>query len=486
VAWWNRRRPPARTAAVQPIGNDWTRIVSRTRQPWQERARFFTENLGLVRFANGLTSQTAARCDLRIEKLVDPVRREWEPADGEPIVTDVLETYQGPDSDSPSDLVARHVWHYQGVGEAYMVVDQDPSSGELTWSIRSTRAVQFRSGTALVMDLPGGSVRDGSARELPVEQVRRLWVPNDEWTLRAKSPMEGVLADCERYWSLARRIRREAESVLTNGLLFTPEYAHTYPPSRTPGERQASRLDQDFYAVAQAAFTDDDSVQAIAPLSMHYGQKDVTQQPLPPQFVYPGMDLSGKGIEYRAEAVESIARGLDLPMSLLTEGPGGGNHWSAWLVDEKFFTTHLGPLMDRVCHTDLTIGFFRPVLAELARVGRWQGDPSMYRVGYDPAPVIVHPDRAAASVSLYGQGLLKGVVVCEANGFEGSDMPDAAELAQILDTMRAIKGPATPAGVPAPPGDNLLAAGPGRRELPPAPAMASLAPYPSEVTAWLD
>lgn len=491
-SWWERGplrrrrgRAPARVAAVQPIGQDWSRIVNRVRQPWQTRARFFTENLGLVRFANGLSSQTAARCEIRVERLVDLARNEWEPVEDDPMVAELPLTYRGPDSDSVSDLVARHVWHYQGTGECYQIVDSDPATGQLIWSIRSTQAVEFRSGIAVVKDLPGGSVRDGTARELPVEQVRRLWVPNDEWVLQAKSPMQGVLADCERYWALARRIRREAESVLTNGILFTPEYAHQYGPAPAPGVRPTSYLDRDYYTIAQAAFTDDDSVQAIAPLSMHYGQNDQQRDPMAPKFIYPGKDLDGNGIAYRGEAVEAIARGLDLPMTLVTEGPGGGNHWSAWLVDEKFFTTHLGPTMDRVCHTDLTQGFLRPVLAQLASVGAWSGNPDLYRMGYDPAPVIVHPDRAAASISLYGLGLMKGAVVMEANGFEASDIPTGAELAQILETVRAIKGPAVP-GAPVPPGDNLLGAGPGMRELPPAPAMASLAPYPNEVTAWLD
>lgn len=495
MPWWNRRRrpadtPAARVAAVQPLDQDWPRIANRTRAPWQERARFFTENLGLVRFANGLTSQTAARCDIRVEKLVDPVRREWEPAEGEPAISDILASYTGPDSDSMRDLIARHVWHYQGTGECFQVVDQD-ASGQLTWSIRSTRAVEFRSGIALVKDLPGGSVRDGTARELPIEQVRRLWVPDDEWVLHAKSPMRGVLSDCERYWALARRIRREAESVLTNGLLFTPEYAHEQArPTVTPGDRPPSKFDQDYYAIAQSAFTDDDSVAAIAPLSTHYGQRDTQRDPMPPQFIYPGRMLDPAGISYRAEAVEAIARGLDLPMSLVTEGPGGGNHWSAWLVDEKFFTTHLAPIMDRVTHTDLTDSFLRPVLTELARLGFWDGDPRLYRVGYDAAPVIVHPDRATASINLYGQGLLKAAVVLEANGFEQSDQPDDMELAKIVEVMKAIhsSSAAQPAGGGGElPGDQLMASGPGEaRQLPPAPALAALAPYACETTSWLD
>lgn len=490
MPWWSRRRPPtrntpaARVAAVQPLTADWPRVATRTRQPWQDRARFFAEQLGVIRFANGLAAQTAARCELRVEVLRPT--GEWEPVDNEPQVTDLLATYQGPDADTPGDLVARHVWHYKTVGEAFQVVDQDPATGELTWSIRSTRAVQFRSGYALVMDLPGGSVRDGSARELPIEQVRRLWVPDDEWVMHAKSPMRGVLNDCERYWSLARRIRREAESVLTNGFLWTPGYAHKPArPQMVPGDKPPSQFDLDYYAVAEQAWMDDDSVQAIAPLSVHYDHQDSNKEPTPPAFINPGRDMDGKGIEYRQEALEAIARGLDLPMGLAVSGAGGGNsHWGDWLQAEDDFKSNIAPTMDRVTHTDMTVSFLRPVLRELAAQARWAGNPDVYRVGYDPTDVIIHPDRAASSIALYGLGLIQGSIVMESNGFQATDMPDPAELARIMETIRARQ--TAPVGGPER-GTDMLAVGPSTtKELPPAPAMAALGPYPCETSDWLD
>lgn len=498
--WPWRRRPPApaehvaRVAAAQAVTPAFTRTQPRTRQPWQQRARFFSEHLGLIRFANGLMAQTAARCELRVEKLVDPVRRQWEPADDDPVLSEVLETYQGRDADSPSDLVARQVWHYQGTGECYLIVEADEAGGGLSWSVRSTQAVRWQNNGALVMDLPGGSERDGTARLLPLEVVRRMWVPDDEWSAYAKSPMKGVIADCERYWALARRIRREAESTLVNGFMFTPGYAHTpiTPPNpQRPGDDPGTKLARDYYRIAEAAFGDDDSVAAVAPWELHYDSRDPQKDPMPPQFIYPGRMLDPHGIEHRTEAVESIARGLDLPQRLVVQGPGEGNHWSDWLVQESFFTSALAPTMDRVTHADLTAAFFRPVIRELVARGRWLGNPDIYRVGYDPAPVIVHPDKASSSISLYGLGALKLAVVLEANGFNASDAPDPSELARILEVMRVVHGrQVTQAGEPLPGGQSGPVSPSSTRELPPSPALtaigAALGPYPTELGTWLD
>lgn len=492
VPRWPWSRPPLpepalpdrtnpRIASVQPLDRDFARYESRTRQPWQHRARFFAENLGLIRFANGLTAQTAARCELRAEVLVDSQRGEWEPADNDPEVQEVVRSYRGPDSDSSRDLIARHVWHYQTTGDLFQVVDVDDKG--LVWSIRSTQAIEVKTDRVLVKDLPNGSVRDGTARELPRENVRRMWVPDDEWVKLAKSPMKGVLADCERYWALARRIRREAESMLLNGIFFTPGYAHEATrPQRPGGADPMTKLDRDYYRVAEAAFNDDDSVAAVAPLPMHYDHSDGRSEPQAPQFIYPGKALDPNGIAYRQEAVEAIARGLDLPMQLVVSGPGSGaSHWSDWLVDERFFTAHFAPTMDRVCYADLTTSFLRPVLTKVARDGRWNGNPMRYRVGYNPAPVIVHPDRAQASVQLYGLGLLQGAVVLEANGFHVGDMPEPGELAKILDMLQTVRRSAGGSDFGASP------VGPATtRELPPAPALSALSPYPAELANWID
>lgn len=485
---------PARVAAVQPLDANWNRVRSRTRQPWQQRARFFAENLGLIRFSNGMTSQTCARCDLRVEKLVDISRREWEPVENEPEVSDLLATYTGPDADSARDLVSRHVWHYQTTGECFQVVDQDEITGEMTWSIRSTMAVDFRSDYAIVMDLPGGSIHDGSAHRVPIEWVRRLWVPDPEWSLRAISPLKGVLSDCERYWALARRIRREAESVLTNGLLFTPEYAHGTKARQPigPGDHVPSKLDLEYLQAAQMAFTDDDSVQAIAALPMHYGPGDTQRDPMAPQFIYPGMDLSGNGLNMRKEAMEAIAQGLDMPKSVATGD--GANHWSEWLHQESYINSSVAPIMDRVCHNDITLSFLRPVLAAKAQAGMWNGDPRLYRIGYDYGPVVVHPDRGPTAIQLFPFGLVKAAVVLEANGLNASDQPDAFELAEIIRTLTALphrgtQGPgandgANPISVTS---RNTTPVGPSTvKEMPPAPAMAALMPYECESVTWFE
>lgn len=507
-------QPQAQTAAVRVAGQKWSHVAARTHQAWQDRADFFSDNLGLVRFSNGLLAQAGARCILTVEKLVDPIGDIWEPIDErlDRVPAEVLRQYKGKYHETPGDLVAAQIWHYKSRGSAWLTVAADPDGG-LDWGIRSDRAMDFRTHDVRVMDLPGGSIADGTAFILPREQVVRLWQPDPTWPLYATSHMKGVIADCERYWALARRIRREAESVLMNGLLFTPDYAH--PPRRTSGDLspddQLSKFDEDLYRIAEMAWHDDDSVAAIAPLSVHYGSPNNSRDPMAPTYVYPGRVLDPNGIKYREEAAENIARGLDLPTQLAIGGAGmtkqgAGGHWASWLLEESFVKTAISPTMDKVTHADLTAAMFRPTLRKLAEQGAWNGNENLYRVGYDPTPIIVHPDRGATAITMYGAGLLRSLPVLEANGFNPSDAPSAEELAQIIESLRGIHGRqaepitlttgplglAQDQGISGPGAQGLTAVGPSNvRELPPgSPTMAALSsaltPHATEVEAWLD
>ena len=482
MAWPNpfRRRPPevqppAVTAAAQPYTERSARNLTRVKQPWQDRARFFGKHLGVVRFGNGLLADLASRCVLVPERLVDAERDEWQPEDN-PLVSGLIRRYRNEQADT-GELIRAHVWHYQTPGECMQVMDT--RRGPVEWSIRSTNAVEYRGRRGwLVKDVPNGTEHDGLAWWAPFEMVQRLWVPDEDWPGLATSPMVGVLADCERYWSLGRRGRRDADSALAmNGLLYTPEEAHRYGLRPDGSPDPISNFDRDLDAVARAAWDDDESPAAVAPFSVHYNKDQ------PPAWVEVGRALDPRLIESRREALECIARGLSLPQRLITDGPGAGNHWSDWRVAEDEIGVVDG-VMNRVCHSDITRTMLRPQLRALSARGQFADDPNVWRVGFDPTPIVVHPDRAATSIALYGLGLLAGEVAVEANGFETSDMMSGEEVARWLLMQQAIRhNPAS--------SDPRLPVGPATtRELPPAPALSSLgrvlAPYPTETASWLD
>lgn len=473
--------PPAQTAAAQSFTPHQARHYTRLHQPWQERARFFGKHLGVVRFGNGLIADLCARCTLRPERLVNADRDEWEPQDN-PWVSGILRRYRNPKAET-AELVRAHAWQYGIPGECMLVMDDTTSPP--SWSIRSSTAVEYRAGARfgrsgagwLVKDVPNGVERDGSARWLPLEMVRRLWVPDEDWQDLATSPMIGVLADCERYWALGRRARREADSALQNGILFTPESAHVYPlvngkPSLV------SNLDLDLDAIARAAWDDDNFPGGVFPFSFHWNGEG-------PKWIDVGRSLDERGIEYRQEALECIARGLPLPQRVLVEGAGTSNHWGDWLIQEDELGVIAG-LMGRITHADITTEVLRPQLRALRARGQFTDDPEAWRVGYDPTPIVIHPDKAANAVVLHTLGLLRGELVLEAHGYNTSDMMGPQELAQWIAMQQAIR----PRGGQSPM-DVALPIGPGSvRELPPAPALSSLvaalAPYPNETAGWLD
>lgn len=467
-------RLPTRIASAQPLIDAPALLLrgSATRQPWQDQARLYSRTLGVVRFANSLTASVVSRCKPIAEYLVDPATDQWETRD-DPIANSVIRTYKN-SRDSTQELVWRHVWQRQTVGECLAAVEQRGAGVE--WFIYATHATEIFDGRpVLVRDIPGGSVFNGGAHEVPLEQVTRFWVPDPDYALLATSPMEAIIDDCDRYTLLGRRTKREAKSALgLNGLVFTPESAHDYPPGPDGKPTLYSTLDRNMSAIASKSWDDDDSLAALAPFSVHYGTNADTA--VKPEWIKIGQPLDPNMLDHRQEALECIVRGLPLPNIIGIEGTAGAesNHWNAWLISEDHFKTAAAPEADAVYHGDLTKAFFRPSLRQLARSGLWQGDPDRWRMGYDATPVIIHPDKAGRAVELYKLGAIKRDAVLLETGFSPSDSQDEAEHAQwIADqvAIRSVKGTSSDLA--------------GTTEGPPAAATAALAPYPSEAGGWM-
>lgn len=482
---WSRRgrlaaieRLPTRIASNQPLSQAPNLLLAggSTRQPWQDKARLYAKGIGVVRFSFGLTSSVVSRCPMVPERLVDAANDIWVP-EADPTVAAVIRSYRN-ERDNPPDLVRHHAWHYQATGELLQSVEQ--REGGIEWFIYSTMAAQIWDQTrpVLLQDIPGGTVFNGGAHEVPPNQVRRFWVGDEDYPLLATSPMFAILDDCERYVILGRRTKREAKSALgLNGILFSPESAHHYPKDAEGKPALYSQMDQDLAGIAAKAWDDDDSMAAVAPYSVHYGIDADTA--IKPEWVEVGKALDPKILEARQEALDCIVRGLPIPNVIGVAGTSGAesNHWSAWLVAEDFFKGSVAPLADQIFHGDLTGAMLRPSLEQLVRLGQWEGNPNEWRIGYDPTPVIIHPDKAGRAVELYKLGALSRQAVLLETGFSTADVPTEEELADFIRVQQAIR--TSPGGfgnaatvVEGPPSQGA--------------ALAALAPYPSEVDAWLE
>lgn len=482
MAPWDRRtrrlqarieRLPTRIASSQPIA-DAPNILLRggtTRQPWQERARGYGRTLGVVRFSAGLTASAVSRCPMVGEQLTDPVNDRWAPRP-DTVVNGVLRAYRNMRDTGP-ELVRRHAWHYQITGECIQTVEQ--GAGTIEWFIYSTAAVDiYPNRPILVRDVPGGTVFNDGAREVPPEQVNRFWTPDEDYPLLATSPMVGIIDDCERYTLLGRRTKREAKSALgLNGLLFTPESAHRYPTGPDGKPALYSQLDQDLTAIASKGWDDDDHPANVAPFSVHYG--DAKDDPKPPEWVDVGKALDSKVLDARREALECIVRGLPIPNVIGIEGTAGaaGSHWASWLIEENHFKGSIAPVADAVFHSDLTTSMLRPMLRRLAASGRWAGNPDEWRVGYDPTPVIIHPDKAGRAVELYKLGAISRLSTLLETGFGPEDAPSDTEIAEFIKVQQAIHNKGATGGGDA--GTTVEAP----------PSTAALSPYPAEMDGWL-
>jgi hypothetical protein len=190
-------------------------------QDWQMWARRYSRQLGVVRFSAGITADTCARCIPRIEERDD--NGDWNESEDERFLG-LFDGYANP-RQTHAELVRLHAWHYQIAGEMFQVVVDGP--GGVEWWLYSTGAVELKGAVAIVKTTPNGNVREGTAFAVPRQQVTRFWIPDEEWQALATSPMAASVDDLHRYWSLARMIRRTADSrLIMNGILWTPGEAH--------------------------------------------------------------------------------------------------------------------------------------------------------------------------------------------------------------------------------------------------------------------
>lgn len=496
---FGRRKEAPRVAAAAPLTPGYRRAQKRVRQSWQERAEYFATVLGAARFASGVGADACSRCTLQIEKLVDPRGDTWEPVENNNLLADLMRSYRGK-TETQRELVRQHAWLEDTIGEALQLVEQD--GRRAVWSMRSPLATTWRGDGVLIRDVPGGTERDGTARLLPYEQVRRVWVPNETWPGLANSPLHGVMEDCELYWTTLQKMQRDTSSALIgNGILWTPAEAHT-DLARSQSEpggpaRPGTDIERDYYAVAQRAFEDRDAVEANAPLLWHWKHEYG-----PPQKIDLAKDLDEQSIRYLTVSLEGIARGLNYPQRLLVDDGKDTNHWGMWLYKEDFAKESIAPRMERICWGDITTTFLHPGLRALAAKGLFADDPDMYRVGFDMAPIVVHPDQSQTVLELYKLGIASDTAALEYAGLPGSVAPDREELGRWIirtnilhESVRAPLEPgqtlpsdaanvieSTPQAAPGIVGPTTAALDTGSRVREP----VRVGPMANEAHAWLD
>lgn len=477
---WPWQRP--QVASVQPQAPISPSGRLSTKQPWQDRARFFARALGLVSFAQ----ETASMGGARVEWLVQQRQAdgEWVTVDDESL-TGVLSWYRN-DYQSARELIQQHLYRIGVDGERWEIMF-DRADGSVGFYVVPTPAVQWRGVSEAQVSLaPAANIADGSMLVVPSEKIHRLWVPGKDYPWLAWSPMEGVLEDCERYWSLVKYVRKVANSRMAmGGVLWTPAEAHEERmPDVMIGGRSIknpqSVLDAQMQQAAKESLERDDTIAGVLPFSLRYANALN-----PPRFVDMSKGLSSDVLAAMENAAEAVAVGLPMPASMILGK--SENHWNEWLMDERSFRWAVAPNVERVAW-DLTASYLRPTLRVLYAMGSFNGDPEGFRVWYDPTPALIHPDQTPHALDLNAAGLLANVPTLEAYGFTEEDLMDPVERSDLLKFIQAknlrerVNETSAPAIGPSVPSGAGVVAGP-----PPVPAMTGAGlpnPITAEIEAW--
>lgn len=300
-------------------------------------------------------------------------------------------------------------------GECYIVgrgkrTDFDP---EVEWFIASTTEFKRR-GKVLSIDLGNGFEKMIPGTDI----VIRLWNPDPERRLFADSPARSCMEALSELEQLQMYERSQINSRLAGGGVWPVPSEMTNGPSDNSTGTTADDVYVQFTEAARAARTNQDSAAGVVPVILEMpGEMIQYLKDKPIRF---DSELSDKLLDYKAGAVNRIARGMNIPPEVLT-GMGETNHLSAWKIEEDFIKIHIEPLVSRICE-GLNRAYVLPLLKAMGR------DPKSYMLTFDTSPLTVRPNRLQDTLNLYERGIVSAEAVLEAGAYNPStDAPSEEE-----------------------------------------------------------
>lgn len=422
-------KPSALTAAGVRITRREAEQVRRLIQQWQAQAFYYYDRLGEIKYAALFYSRGLAPLELYAGEIVTTNGRpEVKPTKNQ-VAIDLLNRVQDPGGGTAGLLSAYGKLKFLA-GECYLFVSVE--NGVEQWEMLSHDELRITgAGTYMRFKAPslaGEEYREPDANEGDEQpsdleeqegMAYRLWTRHPRFSWLPDSTMMGVLDLCEELLLLRQAVRSRARSRLAGpGWLLIPEELST-PPLEPVGDEDPNEdiFIADLTKYMMAGIQDEGSPSAQVPLISRVPAEFIEKirhiQISDPTQLYPETGL-------RREAVESIAIGLDLPPEILT-GIMDANHWTAWLIDEQTWKSHLMPMADSFCD-DLTASYFRPSL-----IAANVADAEKYVIAYDATAVINHPDRTKDAKDLHDRGVLSDETLREATGFDGDDAPSPEE-----------------------------------------------------------
>jgi hypothetical protein len=414
----------------------------RLRQGWQFNAWAYRDSIGELRYALNFLANCAAR--MKIFPAVYPQGGETDnpvplaeldeqvPAS---VITACAAAMQalGNGRWDISDTMRRLSTNKSVAGECFLLGEEDPLTGDDTWSIRSISEILIKDDKYYLREVPTDSQGVLGQRELDPELcvISRIWTPHPQYRMWADSPMRAMQDDCESLLILRRMIRAAGRSRLAGaGILGIPEGLEIKMPDNDNGDPEADPFLGLLTEAMMTPLDNEGAASAVVPIVIRgKGEllKEITHITLGQQFAKEDADT-------RAELVGVIATTLDLPKEIIT-GMMDANHWTAWQIDDSTFRHHVEPHVILCCDS-LTGAFLRPFLEVENVPVEWVKRLLLW---YDPTELVTHPDRAKDAQTAYDAMALSGEALRNAYGFSETDKPtiEELEMRRVMD-IRAL------------------------------------------------
>ena len=421
--------PRAMTAGVEPLDlmKRQDKGVRQT-QAWQTAAAQYSDQIGEIKYAFGLTANITSRArfyagiiDNNDEPPVDveAFLKSVESLESDQHATTMLGAAKIADEairdlfrGGQGRLTRILALNLQVTGEA-LIFDNHG-----IWDVASVKEINWGDPPRLQRSKYGS--RHGQISGVPLKQdayIARVYREHAMYAGDADSNMIGVLDACEQVVLFDQMMR-----TITRSRLSAPIWS---VPSGTVA-LNGKPIDEAIRELVQGPIEDESSLYTIAPLLLQLPEGMKIEQ------IELGRKVDAAMITLQENYLQRILDGLDIPKDMVS-GMEGVRYSNALAVNDNYYKGHIEPLIVLISDI-ITYAYLRPMLH---KAGVSPDVYSRFVVWYNPAAIVTRPDRSASADTGYQQKILSGSAWRRAHGWSDHDSPDSDELLQRLTLDRA-------------------------------------------------
>lgn len=424
--------PRAMTAGVETLDLDKASDRMRKTQAWQSAAWSYYDQIGMIKYAFGLTANITSRARFYAGIIdnndepptdVESFLQSVESIDTEQHSTHLLDASKYADEavrelfrGGQARLIRLLAMNIQVAGEAYIFDNHG------IWDIASTSEIKWGDPTRLQRSRYGE--RPGQVSGVPMKQgayIARVYREHPQFANDADSNMLGVLDDCEQVVLFNRMMRYITRSRLSAPVWVVP--AGTVSLNGLP-------IDEAIRELVQQPIEDESSLYTVAPLILQAPDGAKIEK------IELGRQVDEAMVSLHENYMQHILDGLDIPKDMVS-GLEGVRYSNALAVSDNYYKAHIEPLLVLISDI-LTYAYLRPMLHKAGV------DPEIidrFVIWYNPAAIVTRPDRSSSADTGYGQKLISGKAWRRAHGYSEHDAPDDREVLRRIAMERAVIPP---------------------------------------------